>query len=433
MQPLETAAQLPPLQPIPNVLDAVRDGAERANDVVLQAVTHARAAMAERAYRVSEAWDTLPRWRRIGYRALAFTMSTAGAVTALQATRMVGAVAHGVDHAPVFHALPGHVDTPLPADLDQAPAARPLDNFQPHTGEGTVWNQVDEYADKMGYDPNGKQLHEVTGKILHDNHITWSDARHLSNDFKPIMPTQRDMEDYLETAGAHRTHTPDREVAVVPPAGGTDENNTAGTSSATPSPGISVSPTESVPPGNTPLTPFGAPAAPDGEWVPFFHDDWDWRDVAALGLVGAVGAAAFGTALRRPGPRNRTIVTPPVHGTSDHPDRDNDATPPHGIPVAQSPVTAQPASMRPPTALTDDEIRQRKLLMQSQAADAEALRAAARRNAGDDTVDKDKDGIDDRDEPGNRTGFLGWWDRARAESSGRWARVPILGRKGRVE
>lgn len=211
-------------------------------DRALTAYTGVKAALAVRRYNTAEKWDTLSPAKQRIYKAGMFITSAAGLTTLALSVRVTGAAAHEVSsftdglafggnaHAlsvKGLHTAPAHEhlhtvhnDTStLPADLDEAPSAKAIGEWSPRTGSGSIWNQVEDYADHLGY---GKltehQKWQLTDKVLHHNDLTWGEARHLSAGYKPDMPSQRTMLDELKDVAAKHTHAADREVIDVDPA-----------------------------------------------------------------------------------------------------------------------------------------------------------------------------------------------------------------------
>jgi hypothetical protein len=415
MNRLETAPYQPlHAQPNPDIATLARDVVDRAQTAMRNTFAYVHTAVVTHAEqtteRLQDASAMRRRFARIGSVGVLATVS-------ILAARTTGAAAHGLDamgvlpdmptgsgpgrsfidhaHAPAqqppkaetghhemmlaAHAF--HADTgDLPADLDVAPDLGPLGEYNARTGAGTIWHQVVEYADKMGYDDlTERQKHTLVGKTLDHMGLSWADARHMHADYRPDLPDQHTVQSWLNDVDADRTHSADRVVDVDPPAADDTNNDTA----APP-----VKPTQ---PTFEPPT-FAAPAIPDVSWwdreiihIPdLTRTNVDWVNVGAAALPFAFVAGVAGGRKGYTHYSQRRVLRQP---TAEHPV------------VVQQPVVERHSVDKTIPRRTDWQYRP--------AAPATTgtidprLLAPQRRpdEAGDPVVDRDGDGVDDRVQP----------------------------------
>lgn len=258
-----------------------------------------------RRWDVAERWDELsPLQRGVARAGMAISASmvvTAGVILG----RTTGATAHGLEEMGYLPDLPaapsGTLSTPeevktaeqrpslaaavmeaafqktaaeaedivLPLDPDDHPQPVPLGEYDRKTGEGTIWDQVDQYAHEMGYRLTDETpLHYAVDETLDVNGLSWREARDLQPGYEPTLLSREQMETILERHGAVRTVAPDLPPPVSPP----------------------------EPPVTPPVPPVVI-ASPDPDWsveLPGDADVWIDDDVGtavAAGLVVATGAA----------------------------------------------------------------------------------------------------------------------------------------------
>jgi|GEM_PF-3536949 len=444
--PLEAALPAEPL----SIVDAARNAAERVHDMTLSVVADVHAAVIERASSIADNWDGMPVWKRAAVRTAGVLATGVGMSLAMRAT---GAAAHGIEQvagvghlpmvsshaaetpawhlpapvvAPAGHAVEsanGHDMTPasfvtddngtLPADLDAAPAPQALEAFNPKTGSGTVWHQVEVYEERMGYHLNDHQQHELVGKILDRVGLSWDEARDLDSSYKLKLPTQSTMTTYLNDMHAHITHTPDRAVPVTEPphvSTGRHDGHPGEPSGDSSWPPVSASPA----PDASHDRPFALsnPFAVEDwhNWTPF-ERPWDTRDTVAAVAIGGVAVLAIGLPLatRRARHRadDRVVVVP---------QRTADSTVYVGGPTGEQSVirprtlaeaNARPATVSPswPPGPLESAIR-RGAQRRGHADDTAPRVLPAEPFASTDEEDRDRDGIDDRTEPNRLQRFI---------------------------
>jgi hypothetical protein len=286
----------------------------RVGELGLGTWVHAQSALVSRRYQREQDGGEASPWRRRFKRMGGTVVAVAGAALALQSFRATGATSTSLEDLGVMDAVANNqplvpqqeasaliapeaielvkpeelgvsearIDTDgydfgLPADVDEAPASQPLGEWDKQSGHGTIWNQTTAYANELGFgDLTERQKWDMTQRVLDENGMTWQEARSLSPNFEPELPTQRDMATWLVQEGAEQTHSADIPVPV-------------------PEPGPEQTP---PPPTTTPPTPEVVPpvVVPPGEALPPgpVEGKWDMRDTwAALGLAGVL-ATAYG-------------------------------------------------------------------------------------------------------------------------------------------
>jgi hypothetical protein len=273
-------------------------------------------------------------------------------------------------------------DFDLPTNVDHAPNSVPLGEWDKKSGHGTIWNQTIAYANELGFgDLTERQKWDMTQHVLDENDMTWQDARRLSPNFEPELPTQREMVDWLEQEGAERTHTADIPVPEVT---------------------VPDVPEQPVPPPPTvtpPPVPESEPpvvVAPPNETLPPgpVEGKWDMRDMwAALGLTGVLLVAYGGQQALNRGKTEKEMRESGDEAAAvraDAAEADAEAARAQANEAAAA-AAAAGGGVVVGDAVADDEARRRA----ADAADAEADRAEARAEAAREEERRAKEKRDD--------------------------------------